>query len=45
MTRQLCSDVTALITEEVTDFLILGVFPNWTMVRALASTTQTDCLG
>lgn len=35
MIGHLRSDETAVITEEVPNFLFLGVFPNWTMVHML----------
>lgn len=34
------SDETAVITEEVSNFLFLGVFPNWTMVHSLAAVSR-----
>lgn len=36
---QLCSLEIAVITEEVSNFLFLGVFPNWTMVHGLLAAT------
>lgn len=36
----LCSDETAVITEEVPNFLFLDVFPNWTMVYTLVAASR-----
>lgn len=36
---QLCSVEIAVITEEVSNFLFLGVFPNWMMVHGLLAAT------